>query len=374
MPRLLHISTICESLRQFVAPIARHFRDLGWEVDGAASGIESNQVCLESFDNCFNVPFSRNIAAWSNLSSGPRRIAQIVADGSYDIIHVHTPIGAFASRFALRNRPRTQKLVYTAHGFHFFDGAPMLQNKVFKRLEMIASPWMDHLVVMNQQDHANALKFNLADAKDITFMHGIGIDLSKYHTQMNIQQIRSSVRSRQNIADNETVFLLIAGFTSNKRHCDAIRALSLLPDQKSFRVVFAGDGETQKSSRALVKKLGLEDRVTFLGYRTDILDLVVASEVVMLISKREGLPRSIMEAMALKKKIIGTRIRGTSDLLRDGIGILIPPCDPQALSKAMVEAIDFLPNQEASAKVLESCSLRNILANHEELYSKLLSS
>ena len=167
--------------------------------------------------------------------------------------------------------------------------------------------------------------------------------------------------------------LMIAGFTKNKRHEVAIRAMATLTADDPFHLAIAGDGGKLKQQlQDLARELGVSNRVHFLGYRTDIQELLTAADVQLLISKREGLPRSVMEGLAFNKKIIGTRIRGIQDLLQDGVGILLDECTPSALAQAFKSSMTFEPNDERRLEVLERCSLKNILEEHEKLYGRLL--
>ena len=374
MPKVLQVSTVAITLQHFIVPLANHFQGLGWQVDGAAHGIKSSEICSKNFDNTFQVPFSRNFLAPSNVTTGASEIGKIAREGKYDIVHVHTPIAAFMTRRVLRNRPVSQKLLYTAHGFHFYNGAPKWRNFIFEKLEKTAAPWMDHLVVMNQQDYQNALRLEFAAAEDITMTYGIGIDLSDFQVPENVSAVREDIRNELQIPHDAHVFLMAAGFSANKRHCDAVQALSQLPDSREFHLVLAGsvDGKMFEPTKELAKKLGVADRVHFTGFRTDITNLMVASDALVLISEREGLPRSIMEALSLGLTVIGSEIRGISDLVTEETGIFTPPCDPESLTRAMIKSVDFQPNAEASKALLEKCRMETVLKQYEEIYQGLL--
>ena len=372
-PRILQVSTVAGTLRRFITPIAKHFRKLGYEVDGAAKNIESNEKCLNAFDNCYEVPFSRSMFSIQNLTSGSNQIRQVVENGNYDIVHVHTPIASFMTRRIINSMNHRPKVVYTAHGFHFYDGLAWPRKQVFRFLEMKASPWMDHLVVMNKEDHEAALTLGIASPETITFMHGIGIDLDEFSLAPSSDRVRHEIRQQLGISKDDTFFLMLAGFNSGKRHEDAINALGLLQHRTDMHLVLAGRGHLLEKCRRLAGSLGISERVHFVGYRSDVVDLIAASDSLLLVSLREGLPRSIMEALSMGKTVIGTNIRGISDLLGNNCGILVPVKSPQRLADAMQKAIKFTPDPSAVADVIDRCSLNEILVQHEVMYDNLLS-
>ncbi len=372
--KLLQVSTVAVTLARFISPIASQLRAAGWTVDAAAAGVADNEICQQSFDQCIELPFERKFFSGRNITTARKAIAKAVSNGGYDLVHVHTPIASFVTRAALRNRPKSQKVIYTAHGFHFHSGANVLQNFIFSKLEKIASPWMDHLIVINQEDYENAQRLRIASASDITYMSGIGVDLQEFASpgEQERQEIRRQILAELTIPEASHVFLQIAGFTKNKRHCDTLRAFAKLPEGQRYDLLFAGIGQQLEASKRLATELGIADRVHFLGYRTDIPKLLAASDAFLLVSQREGLPRSVMEAIAMQKAIVGTNIRGTSDLVKNGAGILVPPCDPDSLAKAMVKSIDFQPNKEQGLATLAACSLPRIVEQHMALYHSLV--
>lgn len=135
-PRLLFIATVPVTLRSFLLPYARHFRSLGWRVDGAANGISACASCSAAFDAVHDVPFSRSPLAPENLVTAAGRIRRLAETEEYDLVHVHTPVAAFVTRLALRRlRLRGLHVAYTAHGFHFYEGGPPLRNALFLLLE-----------------------------------------------------------------------------------------------------------------------------------------------------------------------------------------------------------------------------------------------
>ncbi|HEX4869817.1 MAG TPA: glycosyltransferase, partial [Moraxellaceae bacterium] len=145
MPRLLIVATVAPTLRAFLLPFARHYRALGWQVEAAARDITALPGLGEEFDACHELPLSRNPLDPVALLRAPAAIRSLVARGSYDLVHVHTPVAAFLLRLALRGRApgARPRVVYTAHGFHFHRHGRALTNWLFRSAERLAAPWCD---------------------------------------------------------------------------------------------------------------------------------------------------------------------------------------------------------------------------------------
>lgn len=373
MIKVLQVSTVAITLERFITPIARELEAYGVVMDGAANGITTNEVCQAHFENVFEVPWTRSILSWQNLTTAKRQIRELARRGNYDVVHVHTPIASFVTRTALKNRPSTQKLLYTAHGFHFHPAGSAWKNAVMLQLEKWAAPSTDHLVVLNEIDARAAIAHQLVTESKLTRMFGIGIDLNDFQIPDDIDEQRARVRSTLGLQDHQHAILMIAGYTANKRHVDALAALAQIPADENLVLVLAGSGTDKQSQRihAAIRKHGIEDRVRVLGYRRDVPALLSACDSTLLISDREGLPRSLMEAIAYGKPMIGTDIRGIADLITPDLGLLVPRRDPSALATAMMEVRYFQPDRAAGQKLLEQCGLDSIVQQYRSLYQQL---
>ena len=341
MPRLLIVSTSAVTLRAFLAPIAEHFRLQGWQVDALAQGATTCALCQQSFDHVWDVVWSRNPKQLQNLLIAPHQVRDAVEEGQYDIVHTHTPVASFITRYALRNTHGAScpTVIYTAHGFHFHSEKRFYKNIIFLSLERLAGKWTDYLVVINRDDEYAARRYKLVPQERVVYMPGIGIDLAQYSPAVVSDEETGRIRQELGLQKDEAFFLMIAEFNPGKRHGDAVKALKYL-SRKQIHLVFAGTGPLMEQTRALANKLGLEDKVHFLGYRNDIPALLRASVASILPSEREGLPRSVMESLSLGVPVIGTDIRGIRDLLCDDTGIMVHVGDTKSLAEAMARVLD----------------------------------
>jgi glycosyltransferase involved in cell wall biosynthesis len=323
MNKILMVTTIPSTLCAFLLPFAEHFRRLGWQVDAMAYEITANPECVKAFDRVWDVKWSRNPLEISNLFATPQAIRSIIAVEKYDIVHVHTPVAAFVTRYALKDLKKKQshlQVIYTAHGFHFHPQGKPWKNTIFQKLEKMAGSWTDYLVTINQEDYRAAQQQQLLPAAHIRYMPGIGVDLDRYNSQAVSANDITQVRQELGLTATTPLFLSVAEFTPRKHHQDLIQALAQLA-QPEVHLALAGAGKLFAEMQQLAQDLGVEKQVHFLGKRHDIPTLMRASIATMLISEQEGLPRSVMESLALEVAVIGTKIRGIQELLEDGCGL-----------------------------------------------------
>ena len=377
MPKLLTIATVPGTLTGFLMPFTAYFRSQGWRVDGIADKISADPQSIAIFDHVWDVEWSRNPLDPKNLILAVPRIQEIVASENYDIVHVHTPVAAFVTRYALRNWPKTKKpqIIYTAHGFHFHQGGNWLTNQIFLALEKLSGNWTDYLIVINKEDELAAQKYNILPRDRIYYTPGIGLDTDHYHPQRVSPVAVASVREELGLTPQDSLLLCVAEFTPNKRHRDQLQALKKL-NRSDIHLAFAGNGQIKSQTERLAAHLGLEKQVHFLGFRSDIPVLIRASIATLLTSQREGLPRSIMEALCLATPVIGTKIRGIQDLLADNCGLLVDVGDIEKLAQAMAWMADNLDEaqqmgQRGQAKMAHY-DIQQIIDRYADVYSLAL--
>mgnify|MGYP006267027101 CR=1 FL=1 len=375
MNRLLIVTTIGSTLRSFLLPFAYHFRSQGWQVDGIAKGVSTYPECLQAFDRILEIEWSRNPLDPRNFMATLRVIKEAIAEGQYDIVHVHTPVAAFMSRYALKDLRKQGKclVIYTAHGFHFHRGGKPLKNAIFLTLEKLAGAWTDYLVVINREDELAAKRHRLLPEDRIRYMPGIGVDLNYYNPNAVSESEVARVRQELGITKETPLFLTVASFDPGKRHRDLIPAFAAL-NRPEVHLALAGPGSISRveEMRQLASDLGVKERVHFLGRRRDIPTLVRASVATILVSEREGLPRSLLESLSLETPRIGPQIRGIQELLEGGCGLLVEVGDRKGLAEAMAWMLAHPEDVQAMGKRgrerMADYDLQQILKLHEDLY------
>lgn len=376
-PSALFVTTVPVTLELFLAPLARHFRAVGWRVDALANGAARGPELADAFDARYDAAWTRNPLAPSNLIGTAGRVRRLVETNRYDIVHVHTPIAAFVTRFALRSlrrRPGGPVVIYTAHGFHFYRGGRPLANALYRAMERVAAGWTDVLVTINDEDFSAARGFGTIPAERVRLIPGIGVDVDRYAEAPDPVAV-AAVAAELELPEDAFIILMVAEFGAVKRHALLLDALARVDAR--VVVVFVGSGPLEADVRARVEQLGLSGRVRFAGYRRDVPTLLAAADALALVSEREGLPRSVLEAMAAGTPVIGTDTRGITDAVGD-TGWIVPKHDVDALART-IEAAASDPEEaarkgaRAKVRARERFSLDAVIAAYEELYRDALS-
>jgi glycosyltransferase involved in cell wall biosynthesis len=375
MHSLLFVTTIPSTLI-FFAPIAQHFRAKGWKVDAMAQGIStSTEECLGAFERLWDVEWSRNPLDSRNLLIAPREVQHVFAQEEYDLVHVSTPVAAFVTRYALKSFRKRGKLkvIYTAQGFHFYEGGSPLKNAIFLGLERLAGRWTDYLVVVNPEDRESTTRYNITPFERVRYIPGTGVNVDRFSNSAVPESQVVQLRQELGLAIGSQLFVSLSEFIPRKRNCDILRAFAQLARPEAH-LAFAGDGPLLEKMRHLACELEVQNRVHFLGFRQDVPTLIRASVATLLASEQEGLPNSVMESMCLEIPVIGTEIRGTRDLLEGGYGILVKVGDVEGLTQAMAWVLDHPEQAKAMGKRgrerMAPYELGGILNQHETLYAE----
>ena len=336
--KVLFVATVVKThMMQFHIPYLKMFRDMGWETAVASrNDYENPEDCRIPYcDTYYDIPFERMPWKPKNLTAY-RMLKKIIDEGDYDIVHCHTPVGAMIARLAaLSARKKGTKVIYTAHGFHFFMGAPMLNWLLFYPVEWLLAPVTDVLITINKEDYARAQK--RMHAKRIEYVPGVGIDTGRFHAD---PACREEKRRELGFSEEDFLLLTVAEMTKNKNHITVLKALAALKETEEYQnmhYLIVGRGEEWPSLEESAEELGISDHVHFLGYRTDAPDMYRCSDLFLFVPFREGLSVALMEAMGSGMPIICTEIRGNTDLVDDGISGQFTENDPQAVARAILE-------------------------------------
>lgn len=373
---VLFVATVATTIAHFLVPYAAHFRGLGWRVDAAANGVGGEQALQAAFDHAYELPLSRSILDPVSLVRGERAISRLLEAG-YDIVHVHTPIAALITRYAAMRLPaeRRPAVVYTAHGFHFHEGGRAVTNTAFLTAERLAGRWTDRLVVINDEDLSAARKHRIVPFGRLVRMPGIGIDTSWFSRAELGSDAVIEARRVAGLKRDVPLFVVIGEFNRNKRQADAIRALALMRDLGA-QMALVGPGDTRRL-RALAIELGVIDRVYFMGLVKDVRPVIGDATALVLPSKREGLSRSIMEALALRVPVVASTARGNRELVGSDRGFVVSIGDVRGMARALdwlVENPDEADEmgRRGMERMIERYSLQNLIRLHEEMYRDVL--
>lgn len=330
--KVLFCATVDYHFKSFHLPYMKWFKQQGWEVHVAASG----NMDLSYVDEKYHIPIQRSPFSSANIQAY-KELKALINQNKYNIIHCHTPMGGVLARLAARHARKTgTKVIYTAHGFHFCKGAPLLNWLIYYPIERRLAQHTDCLITINKEDYQLAVTHKFK-AKKIEHVHGVGVNTDQYKPVSEEQKYEL----RKSYGYNPDDFLLFyaAEFNKNKNQQLLINALALLKEEApNTKLLLAGNGSLLDECKELAVKMGVEKMVHFLGYRNDIPSLLSIVDVAVASSLREGLPVNIMEAMACGLPIVASENRGHRELINhQNNGYVIPSDNFLLFSKRLLE-------------------------------------
>lgn len=327
MKKALILASVPSMIEQFNMNNIKILQDLGYEVEVAANfedgGTLSNER-LQEFKKeleqkkirYIHIPFSRKPFSKKNIQAY-KLTEKILTENEYDLIHLHSPIGGVCGRIAAKKCKKT-KVIYTAHGFHFYKGAPIKNWIIYYPIEKYLSKYTDVLITINKEDYERAkAKFK---AKNIQLVHGIGVDKSKFDFEMS-QEEKNNLRQSLNLKEDDFVMICVGELNKNKNQIMAIESVKNLiaQNKKNIKLFLVGEGVLREFYQQKIKEYHLENNVYLLGYRKDVPKLLKISNVLISLSYREGLPVNVMEGLISGLPVIVTNCRGNRDLVQDGV-------------------------------------------------------
>ena len=333
--KVLFVATVRSHIGQFHMPFIRELVRRGCRVEAAFKDNSADKpgLDLSGIARTYEVPFSRSPYSVDNLKAY-QVLKKIIDEGSYDVIHCNTPVGGVLGRLAARKaRKHGTKVFYTAHGFHFYKGAPKKNWLIWYPVEKFMCRYTDKLITITQED------YDLASAKfptQVERIHGVGANSAKYRKLSEAECLE--LRHELGYADDDKLLLCTGELLPNKNQITAIRVMKALIDQQpKAKLLLAGNGPTLPEFQAEAAALGLQNYVEFLGYRTDLERYANIADVIVSCSYREGLPMNIVEGMLLSKPVAASYNRGHRELIvPDVTGYMVPPADVDAFAEKIL--------------------------------------
>lgn len=348
MKRILIVSTVSRQFYLFEQGNIEVLKYLGFEIHGAADFADANER-LDALDiirhpiDIQRTPYSaKNIKAY-------RQLKELMREGNFDAVHCHSPMGGVLARLAAR-ATHLSPVIYTAHGFHFYKGAPKINWILYYAVEKYLSKFTDVLITINEEDYERAKKFK---AKRVFYIPGIGVDCEKFAP---IEKIRIEKRRELGLSDDTIVLLSIGELIKRKNHETALNAIAKLKN-RNFNYLICGKGELENRLKELSVKLGIDKNVRFLGFRNDIPEICIAADVFVFPSYQEGLPVSVMEAMSAGLPVVCSSIRGNTDLIENGKGGFLHPAEDIS---GFTKSIDILIENHEVRKRMGRVNLENV--------------
>lgn len=373
--KVLLVATVQSHICQFHLPLIDLLHQKGYEVHVAAKDnlMEKKGLKLDNADKVFNVPFERNPLKISNIVAY-RNLKKIIEENHYDIIHCNTPMGGVITRIiGKKQRKKGTKIIYTAHGFHFFKGSPIINWLIYYPIEKYFSQYTDYLITMNKEDYELAL--NKFKKTKVIYTHGVGVRTDKFDIRLTNQE-KNKIKKELQLKDEDFIMIYVAEMTKRKNHMMLLKCIKLLvQDNKNMKLLLAGNGPLQQYYEKWVLDNKLENNIKFLGYRTDIPQLMQISNIGVSTSRQEGLPVNVMEVMLSQLPDVVTNCRGNRDLIRNGEnGYIVKIDDILELKNKILKLYNhknlIKEMGEKSKALIEPYLLENVIKEINEIYEK----
>lgn len=362
MKKILFVAHMDSHIANFHLPYLKWFKDQGYEVHVASNSLEKTKEILYC-DVKHQVDFTRTPFSLKNRISY-RQMKTLLKTHEYALIHVHTPIGALITRLVARHLKTP--ILYTAHGFHFYKGAPKLNWLLFYPIEKFLLRWTTELITVSEEDYALALhKFGHLTKVSHTWSVGVNLDEFK---PIDEEQKRS-FRKELGFSDSDIMMTYVGELTDGKNQAFLINLMpELLKKEPSLKLVLVGYGVNEEKYKKMVVEKNLQESVFVLGYRKDVNLINNASDIFTSSSLREGLPKSVLETMAIGKLCILSDIRGHHELIKDGEnGFLFNPKNQNNFLKKFEQALLHINDQEMSHKIKETVNRYRIESVMEDM-------
>ncbi|BAH45227.1 putative polysaccharide biosynthesis protein [Brevibacillus brevis NBRC 100599] len=381
MKKILQVCAIDRSVESLLYPLIEKLMDEGYEVHTACSDTGRFDVLTAKGLTLRSIPIKRKIDPISNLGT-IGALYRLMKREKYDVVHVHTPIAAVLGRVAAR-LAGVSHVIYTAHGYFFHEGMSKSTYQMYYTLEKwFARHMTDYLLLQSREDYELSVQDGFSSKTERILHIGNGVDLTerfqpRHVTREKVQSIKSSL----GLQDDHVVITYVGRMVSEKGIFELLEAFRKLAGEfPRLRLLLVGDvssSERDQRGQNFVELCRQHPQIILAGFRTDIPELMATSDIFVLPSHREGLPRSIIEAMAMAKPIVATNIRGCREEVRDGVnGFLVEPKQVSplyaALKKLVVDSrLREAFGQNSRSIALEHFDERTVLAKQAALFAQL---
>jgi len=291
------------------------------------------------------------------------------------IVHTHNSKAGFVGRLSAK-LARVPVIVHTVHGFAFHDQEPLWRRILFRNLERIAAHWCDKMIFISQPLVDWALRERIGHPEKMVRIYS-GIEPERFRPVS--EQEKRAIRQKWGLGEEDAVIGIVSKLWKGKGHELLIRAFQRIKREKAeARLVIVGEGSLRESLRSLVRRLDLAHDVIFTGFLADVPQILATFDVAVLPSYFEGMGRVLLEAMAMGKPVVGTRVGGIPDLIEEDVnGYLVSPGNEEELAAALLK---ILNNKSLAAKMgeagrkkmTERFSADTMVRSIEKVYLELL--
>lgn len=364
--KVLFTASIIAHLKTFHIPYLKYFHDLGYEVHIVAKGNEE----VPYVDVRHAVNFERSPLSKANLVAY-RELKKIIEENQFDLIHCHTPVASILTRLAARKaRKKGTKVVYTAHGFHFYKGAPLINWLLYYPIERLCAHYTDALITINHEDYEHAKQFAV---KKVYYIPGMGVDCEKIAKETAKP---SDLRKQYEIPQDAFVVLSVGEVNQNKNHKIILEAIHKLADKNIYYVI-CGRGNHAEALQNAAEEYGMENRLKLVGFQKNIPEWLSIADIFAFPSVREGLGLAALEAMAAGLPLVTSDSGGIKEYMENGkTGFCCRYDDAEGFAKAIAKLkANSSLRETIGKKNLESMKkfgIENVKREMKEIYRSVL--
>jgi glycosyltransferase EpsD len=373
MKKILFVANTHKHFSAFHIPYIQYLQSIGYEVHVAANDPKAQ---INEADKQYNLPINRNPFSINNVKA-TRQLEKIIEKENYCLLHCHTAMGSVVARLAAKKvrLKGSLKVIYTAHGFHFYKGSPKIYWALYFPIEKYLSQYTDGIITMNEEDYNVVTECRFA-VKNVFKTSGVGINSDKFKGISAAD--KNAIRAKNGFSTDTFIILYIAELINRKDHKFILESIPSIKEKISnFKFIFAGRGILKEATEEYARQQGVADYVVFLGFRKDIGELIMMADIGVSVSKQEGLPMNLAEEMYAEKPVVASNIRGHADLIDNGEnGYLFSRGDKNAFAEKIANLYydkELYNRMSGKAKSKSTIfELSNCLEEMKIIYNKFL--
>jgi len=382
--KALFVATVGGFITQFEMNNVSLLQKLGYEVHSAANFREpvysvKEQELKSRGIILHHVDIEKSPYMWKQNRRALEQLCGIIKEEKICLLHCHTPVGGLLGRLAgVLCREENPKVVYTAHGFHFYKGAPWINWLFYYSVERLLARHTDVLITINEEDYRRAGRFHLRKGGGVYRIPGEGLHGERFQP---VSEERKMELRRQLGLDKDVFFVLSVGeLSGNKNHRGIIRLMPEIKERLGDRKVvygICGDGFYHDELEGLVEEMGLQENVKLYGYQPDVTKYLACADCMLFPSVREGLGMAALEALSMGVPVIASDNRGTREYMKDGCnGYVCNVKNPKEFTDALEKICRMQPReraamQEEGRRTAEKFDIKNAEKIMSSVYAAL---
>ncbi len=379
--KVLFVATVGGFVTQFEMSNVSLLQEMGYEVHSAANFREpvysvKEKELIDRGVILHQVDIEKSPYMWKQNRQALEQLCKIIKDEKISLLHCHTPVGGLLGRLAgILCREEKPQVIYTAHGFHFYKGAPLMNWLFYYSVERILAHHTDALVTINEEDYRRAGRFRLRKGGCVYKIPGEGLHREAF--QPVTENRKKELRQQLGLDENVFFFLSVGELSGNKNHREIIRLMPDIKKRLSDRKILygiCGDGFYREELTELVDKMELQESVKFYGYQSNIADYLACADCFVFPSVREGLGMAALEAMSMGIPVIASDNRGTREYMKDGCnGYVCDVKNPKDFVDAFERICRMQPGERAAmqsegCRTAEKFDIRNAAVVMSRVY------